>query len=134
MALVHKFKAFTHKLCLGKNDDFFRLFAFSKDSYHMHRSGFGLGIDPHLSPENKLRAAFALILALEGKILFNINGVDMKRAKRGFSGFDEAYENDFITEWELYIILTTKPYLKISIFHNGKVEFKKTILWRSVRI
>ena len=99
----------------------------------MYDNGFGLGIPAYLSDENKLRAVFTLIIGINGLFLFNISGVNMIKARRGFSGFNEAEENNQVTEWELFMTLSNRDYLKNCIFHNGKVAFKKRILWKSIQ-
>jgi hypothetical protein len=57
----------------------------------------------------------------------------MKKARKGFLDYSEAEDNNQITEWELFIILNNRDYLKKCIFHNGKVEFKKRVIWNSVK-
>jgi hypothetical protein len=55
-----------------------------------------------------------------------------KKARQGFRNYDEAEYNNQITEWELSTVLSNNDYLKSCIFHNGKVQFKKRIIWNSV--
>ncbi len=100
----------------------------------MYDFQYGLGIPDTLSKGNQLRAVFLRISQIEGIFLFNISGVNMIRAKRGFATFEDAEGNNEITEWELFMILTNKDYLKSCIFHNGKVAFKKRILWNSIQM
>jgi hypothetical protein len=49
------------------------------------------------------------------------------------TSFEDAEGNNEITEWELFMILTNKDYLKSCIFYNGRTAFKKTILWKSIQ-
>lgn len=114
------------KFSFGKNDEFLPLFSKKIGAYSMHDTGFGLGIPSSLSMENQLRGIFASLGRQSGIFVFNINGVDLEKAKKGFHDFDEAESNNFITEWELSEILRNKDYLKSTIFHNGKVEFEKS--------
>ena len=93
--------------------------------------GWGLGI-PKISLENQIRAVFQIVLNQNGVFLFNISGVNLNKSRKGFLNFEEAENNNQITEWELFMILSNKDYLKNTIFHNGKVQFKKTILWKSI--
>jgi hypothetical protein len=67
-----------------------------------------------------------------GRFLFNISGVNLRKARKGFGGYQEAEENSQVTEWELFMILRNRDYQKNCIFHNGKTAFKKTILWKSI--
>lgn len=73
----------------------------------------------------KIRGIFTRISSENGIFVFNINGVDTKKASAGFVEYEEANGNNMITEWELSIILHHDDYLKRTIFHNGKVEFKQ---------
>jgi len=50
----------------------------------MYDPGFGLGIPPYLYSENKLRAVFNKIMDRGGIFLFNLRGVDLKKATKGF--------------------------------------------------
>lgn len=88
----------------------------------MFDSGYGLGISPAISPGNQILSIFAEINARGGIFIFNISGVDILKARAGFTSFEEAFDNNMITEWELSVILGNEDYLKITIFHNGKVE------------
>jgi hypothetical protein len=94
--------------------------------------GWGLGIPGGLSLENQIRAVFWEVSNLNGIFLFNINGVNLKMSEIGFKNFTEAENSNQITEWELFMILQNKDYLKNTTFHNGKVHFKKRILWKSI--
>ena len=135
MLLTEKFARFEEvKFSFGKSTEYARQFATDCGAFSMYDNGFGLGIPANLSNENKLRAVFNIITQLNGIFLFNICGVNMKKSKRGFSGFDEAEGNNQITEWELFMILRHSGYLKNCIFHNGKVAFKKRILWKSIQM
>ena len=122
------------KVSFGKADEYFPVFCERIDSCSMNRPGFGLGIPDSLSMENKLRGVFRTINSEKGIFIFNINGVDILRAKQGFQDFNEADSNSMITEWELSTILSEEDYLNNTIFHNGKVEFTKNekgleLLW-----
>ncbi len=99
----------------------------------MYSPAFGLGIPANLSNENQLRSVFNQIMTLNGVFLFNVSGVNLRQATKGFRNYDEAEESNLITEWELSTILANNNFRKNCIFHNGKVEFKKRILWRAVR-
>ena len=133
MTLTEKFKKLTSpKFSFAKSSEYSELFTRECNALSMYDPGFGLGIPSNLSSENKLRGVFNQINAVNGKFLFNISGVNLKKGKKGFLNYEEAEYNNHITEWELSIILANKDYLKNCIFHNGKVEFKKTILWKSI--
>ncbi len=133
MTLIQKFSSITAlKFSFSKSTEFSETFAKDCDALSMYDEGFGLGIPSYLSPENKLRAVFHQVMLQGGVFLFNLSGVDMKKAMKGFSNYDEAEYNNQITEWELFMILSNKDYLKSCIFHNGKVQFKKRIIWSSV--
>ena len=134
MTLTQRFRHIPGiKFSFSKSTEFSQAFARDCNAFSMYDQGFGLGIPSQLSEENKLRGVFNQIMAQQGTFLFNLSGVDMKRAKKGFSKFDEAFYNNQITEWELFVILDNKDYLKNCIFHNGKVEFKKRIIWNSIK-
>jgi hypothetical protein len=98
----------------------------------MYDNGYGLGIPAQLSAENQLRGVFREVSKEDGIFLFNISGVNLKQARTGFTRFELAQINNQLTEWELWIILNNKEYLKRCIFHNGSIVFKKRILWKSV--
>jgi hypothetical protein len=136
MTLIQRFsKIEAVKFSFGKSTEYSEQFASDCSAFSMYDSnGFGLGIPLNFSNENKLRAVFTIIMEMNGIFLFNISGVNMIKARRGFSGFNEAEGNNQITEWELFMILSNKDYLKNCIFHNGKVAFKKRFLWKSVQI
>ena len=121
------------KFSFGKSTEYSPGFAVECDAFSMHQTGFGLGISDQLTNENQLRAIFLRIMEMGGIFLFNISGVNLKRAKRGFNSYSEAEGNHQITEWELSQILNNRDYLINCNFHNGKVEFKKTKLWNSIR-
>jgi hypothetical protein len=122
------------KFSFGKSTEHSEQFAKECGAFSMYDNGFGLGIPSYMTKENKLRAVFNLIRGMDGIFLFNISGVNMKRAKRGFTAFHEAEGNNQITEWELFMILSIPDYRKNCTFHNGKVEFKKRILWNSIQM
>jgi hypothetical protein len=133
MVLAQKFTSITSlKFSFSKSTEFSQAFARECNALSMYDPGFGLGISSNLSPENQLRGIFHLVRNQNGIFLFNLSGVDMKKAKKGFSNFDEAEYNNQITEWELFMILNNKDWLKNCIFHNGKTQFKKRIIWNSV--
>lgn len=87
---------------------------------------FGLNVDTTKSAGNQLREVFRIILQEDGLFIFNINGVNLDLAKAGFPDFETAYDNNMITEWELFYILSNSDYLERTIFHNGKVRFEYT--------
>jgi hypothetical protein len=134
MTLVQKFAGISSfKFSFSKSTDYSRAFARDCGAISMYDRGFGLNIPSNLSNENQLRAVFRLIMENNGVFLFNLSGVDMKKAKKGFRSYDEAEYNNQITEWELFNVLSNNDYLKSCIFHNGKVQFKKRIIWNSVK-
>ena len=100
------------KFAFGKNNKHSMDFARECGDYSMYTAGFGLGISSELSSENQLRGVFTRIMHLGGIFLFNISGVNLKRANSGFANFDEAYDNNQVTEWELFMVLRDKDYLK----------------------
>ena len=133
MTLSQKFnKIQVDKFSFAKRSIFARDFAKECGAYSMFDPNYGLGISQNLSSENQLRGVFVEIIRRDGIFLFNISGVDLLKAKKGFADYDEAAMNGQITEWELSVILTNKDYLKKCIFHNGKIRFKKTMLWKSI--
>lgn len=133
MSLVKKLSRIQRlKFSFSKSSEFSQAFANDCAAASMYDIGFGLGIPSYLSSESKLRAVFFRVINQNGIFLFNISGVDMKKAKKGFQNFEEAAHNNQITEWELYMILSNRDYIKNCIFHNGKVHFKKRIIWNSV--
>jgi hypothetical protein len=134
MTLIERYQRLTSlKFSFAKNNEFAKAFAFDLDACSMYLyPGFGLGIPSYLSAENQLRGVFTEVVKLKGTFFFNISGVDLKKARKGFSNYDEAENNNQITEWELFMILTNKDYLKNTIFHNGKIQFKKRLLWKSI--
>jgi hypothetical protein len=134
MTLTERFNRIeVPKFSFGKNTEHAPGFAKACGAMSMYDDGYGLQIPNHLSDGNRLRAVFLRIMGLGGLFLFNISGVDMKRAYKGFSSFEDAEANNQITEWELFMILGNRDYKKNCIFHNGKVAFKKTILWKSIQ-
>ncbi|NVM62145.1 hypothetical protein FHW88_000421 [Mucilaginibacter sp. SG538B] len=86
----------------------------------MYLLNFGLGVPSNLSAENQLRAVFHRINNENGNFFYNICGVDLDKAIAGFPSYDEAADNNMITEWELFILLQNPDYLEKTIFHNGK--------------
>jgi len=134
MTLTQRFSQIQRlKFSFSKSTEFSQAFARDCGALSMYDPGFGLDIPSNFSSENKLRAVFNQTMAHGGIFLFNLSGVDMKKAKNGFSDYDEAEYNNQITEWALFMILGNKDYLKNCIFHNEKVEFKKRIIWNSVK-
>lgn len=122
------------KFSFGKSTEYAETFAKDCGAFSMYDDGYGLGISGNLAKGNQLRAVFLRIRQMDGVFLFNISGVNMRSAQRGFSTFEDAEGNNEITEWELFMILTNKDYLKSCIFHNGRIAFKKTILWKSIQV
>ena len=120
------------KFSFAKSTEFSRAFARDCNALSMYDSGFGLGIQQKLSSENQLRAVFMEVVLQKGIFLFNLSGVDLRKSQKRFKNYDEAEYNNQITEWELAQILRNKDYLKSCIFHNGKVQFKKRIIWNSI--
>jgi hypothetical protein len=121
------------KFCFAKSSTHSEAFARNVNACSMHSGlGWGLGIPGNLSLENQIRAVFREVINQNGIFLFNINGVNLKMSEIGFRNFAEAASSNQITEWELFMILINKDYLKNTTFHNGKVQFKKRILWKSI--
>src|ERR1700755_1946165 len=101
------------KFSFGKASSHAKIFAYNVNACSMFSgAGFGLGLPPYLSAGNKLRAVFREVMNADGIFLFNLSGVDLKIAKKGFTNYDEAESNHQITEWELYTILSNRDYLK----------------------
>jgi hypothetical protein len=111
------------KLSLGKKAALLFQFSKSVSAISMADMNAKLDILNDLSPANQLLRAFTIINEKDGVIIFNLSGVDIEKSKTGFNSYDEASDNNMITEWELSIILKNEDYLKRTIFHNGKVEF-----------
>lgn len=85
--------------------------------------GYGLGIPKELTDENQIRSIFVTVLRQGGGFLFNLCYVDVPRAVRGFTNYEEAAGNNLITEWELWLIMENDAYLEKTIFHNGNATF-----------
>ena len=133
MTLIEKFRIINAiKFSFAKSSEYSEPFAKDCNALSMFDVGFGFGIPSNLSSEYKLRGVFRQIILLNGIFLFNISGVDLKKAKKGFDSYDEAEYNNQITEWELYMILTNQDHLKKCNFHNGKVPCKKRLIWKSI--
>jgi len=133
MSVIAKFSRMqTMKFSFGKDTEYAKVFANQVGALSMYLPGFGLGIPDNISPENQLKGIFLRIMNNNGTFLFNISGVDLKKAKKGFKSYQDAEMNNQITEWELFTILSNKDYLKNTILHNGKVVFKKRIIWKSI--
>jgi hypothetical protein len=133
MELTEKFSRMDMvKFSFGKSTEYSQRFARECGALSMYDDGFGLPSSRFLSDENKLRAVFRFVMQSNGRFLFNISGVNLRKAIKGFLNYREAEENNQITEWELFMILHNRDYLKNCIFHNGKTAFKKTILWKSI--
>jgi hypothetical protein len=133
MELTEKFNRMEMvKFSFGKSTEYSEKFARDCGALSMYDRGWGLSIPGSLSNENKLRAVFRLVTESRGRFLFNISGVNLRKARQGFSGYQEAEGNSQVTEWELFMILHNRDYQKNCIFHNGKTAFKKTILWKSI--
>ncbi|MHA8055520.1 hypothetical protein VR611_06200 [Aquirufa nivalisilvae] len=116
------------KFSFGKSDEFHPTFCRIVGALSMYdNNGYGLGIPISLSPGNQLMGVFNSINSQGGTFVFNINGVDILRAFKGFANYDEAASQNMITEWELSIILNNKDFLDRTIFHNGKVEFPQIL-------
>ena len=125
MGLIEELKSVDRvKFSFGKADEYFEAFSQNINASCMFDMVHKLSIPVSLSDENKLWMVFKLINAEDGLFIFNINGVDLHKAKFGFgNGFTEASSNFCITEWELSILLNNHDYLQRTIFHNGKVKF-----------
>jgi hypothetical protein len=118
------FKLNCDKFSFGKNSEFFEMFCKNINAFSMFTNGFGFDIPETFSMENKLRAVFRYINLSNGRFIFNISGVDIISAIKGFENFDVAFGNNMITEWELSVILENEDYYNKTIFHNGFTEFK----------
>ena len=114
------------KFSFGKSSEYHQTFSREIDASSMYDLNLGLGISQSLSAENQLRAIFTIIAQTQGHFVFNISGVDLQRAKYGFNDYDEASDNNMITEWELSILLQNSDYLEKTIFHNGKIQLQQT--------
>ena len=119
------------RFSFGKSNGYHMTFSQAMRCLSMYDEGFGLGISSSLSAENQLRGIFQTITKHDGLFLFNLNGVDLLRARTGFENYSEAEASNWITEWELSQILANTDYRKRTVFHNGKVIFKllKDALW-----
>ena len=111
------------KFSFGKDNLYHKNFSEIIGAKSMHNEGLGLGISKYLSPANQLWSVFQHVNNLKGVFIFNISGVDIMKAKKGFNDYEEAAGNGMITEWELSIILQNEDYLNRTLFHNGRVEF-----------
>jgi hypothetical protein len=120
------------KFSFGKQTEYFESFSKSVGAFCMYDEGYGLGIPDYLSLELKLRAVFMNVIRDGGIFLFNISGVDLNRARMGFSSFDEAFDNNLVTEWELSYILHNQDILDRTIFHNGVNEL--TLTKRGIKV
>ena len=109
------------KFSFGKNNEFIDSFNKEIGALSMNIPKYGLEITSNLTLKNQLLGVFMEVIRLEGIFLFNI-AADLIKAKKGFINFEEAYDTNKITEWELSIILQNKDYLSITKFHNGRVE------------
>lgn len=133
MTLIERFNKINFlKFAFAKSSEYSKAFAREINAYSMYDKGYGLSIPTNLSSENQLRGVFKEVIRQNGVFLFNLSGVDLNKARKGFANFEEAENNNQITEWELYIILSNTDYFKSTIFHNGKVQFKKRLIWKSI--
>lgn len=127
MTLIQKFIRITAlKFSFSKSTEFSRAFAKDCKALSMYDPGFGLGIPSSLSSENQLRSVFINVTLQKGIFLFNLSGVDLKKAMKGFTTFDDAEYNNEITEWELFMILRNKDYLKKCTVSQRKSSIQKT--------
>ena len=127
MALIEHLLALPGmKFSFAKSSEYHVSFSREVGAASMYQDDLGLGIPAGFSTENKLRAVFTIIAQANGYFIFNINGVDLKRAATGFGSYDEAEDNNMITEWELSMLLQNQDYLEKTIFHNGKNLFDQT--------
>lgn len=134
MTLIQKLNRLnTLKFSFAKSTKHARAFAADVNACFMYLAGVGLGIPADLSAESQLRGVFLEVMRQNGIFLFNISGVDLNKGKKEFFNYEEVEANSQITEWELHQILVNSDYLKSTIFHNGKAQFKKRLLWKSVK-
>lgn len=127
MSFINKMRGIDRtKFSFGKNNEYIDFFNRQVGAISMNNPNFGLNIDSNLPLEYQLRGVFNRTLELDGFFLFNISSVDLLKAKEGFKNFEEASGNNYITEWELSMILENGDYFKSTIFHNGKVELVLT--------
>lgn len=94
------------------------------DSRHMFKDGFGLGIPSVLAPSNKIMQAMYQTLKEGKQIAFDVTGVSLDAAKKGFKSFDEASNLEKITEWELSKIIRDKELFENTLFHQNGKEVK----------
>lgn len=126
MTIIEKLQLINDvKFSFGKQHLALQEFSRKAVSCSMFDPGLGLGISPQLSGENQLRGVFIQIIKLKGFFTFNINGVNLERARSGFTDYEEAESNNMITEWELWMIINNTDYLKRTIFHNQVIEIQK---------
>jgi hypothetical protein len=114
------------KFSFGKATEFSHTWAKNMNASCMFDDNFGLSIPDYLSLESKLRGVFNIIMKENGLFLFNLSGVNLLAAKKGFTNFDEAYASSMITEWELNMIVSHQDYILNTIFHNGSNELVLT--------
>jgi hypothetical protein len=114
------------KFSFGKSNEYHMIFSRDIGAASMYDNNFGLSIPTQLSAENQIRAVFRTIARENGYFIFNINGVDLGHAITGFQSFEEAEDNNMITEWELSTILQNANYLRQTIFHNGRTKLPQT--------
>ena len=125
MTLIEKIKRIEAPIVsFGKNTEFAEAFADEIEARSMY-NGFKLNLTKYMPGEYKIRAAFVATARENGFFIFNINWVNLKAARKGFTSYLDAENDNMITEWELSEIIKNKDYLKKTIFHNGKVEFKQ---------
>lgn len=114
------------KFSFGKATEFSHSWAKYMKAFCMFDDNLGLSIPDYLSLESKLRAVCYIIMKEKGLFLFNLSGVNLLAAKKGFANFDEAYNSGMITEWELNLIVRNADYRENTIFHNGSNELVLT--------
>ena len=109
MTLIERFSQLSApKFSFAKSGEHTQAFARDCNAFSMYDQGWGFGFPSSWSSINMLYGVFRQIITQNGTFLFNLSGVDLIKARRGFQHFEEAENNNQITEWELFMILTNK--------------------------
>jgi hypothetical protein len=94
------------KLSFGKANEFSARFDIENKCASMHTRWYGLDMPNNLAPAQLIRTAIHQLLKSKGGIiLFCLNDVDIGAAVRGVNSYNQAAENNQITEWELSLII-----------------------------
>ncbi len=84
------------KFSFSKSIEFSETFEKDSSAFSMYDSGYGLGISPYLSSENQFRGVFVQVQIIGGIFLFNLSGVNMKKAMKGVKDFQVTEYNNQI--------------------------------------